>query len=96
MNIEAIKNVIKEQYNKNKYALIDDYIQHDCKSDGAAVAYGPLTIEIASSIGVTQSKARYYLNKYHKSGGLVKLEANGGSCRWWYHGMLSELRSDCG
>ncbi len=92
MEFKVIKEAIKHQYNRYLYKSLDEYLKTDCKTDDHAVTYGPLTTELASRMGVTLSKARYHLNKYHKKGLLAKQDASGGCCRWWYYGLLDEIK----
>jgi len=94
ITLKQIKEAIKAKYKSSSYKALDDHVRKNCKSDELLAKFGPLTAEIACHLGKDQAKTRYWLNKFCKYGHVYKSSTKGGSCRWWYEGLLSELKSE--
>lgn len=91
--LDEIKLAIKDMYMRTTYPSLDEYIKNECKADEHAVNQGPITIEISRRITMSLIRTRYYLNKYHKEGLLLKFNTGSGCCRWWYKGLIDELNN---
>ena len=87
-----ILEAIKKQYNRHSYESLDNFIRKHCKDDQQASHYGPLTIEIASETGICVSYLRRKLNKLADKGVVIKFPMPSGGHRWWYVGLLDEIR----
>lgn len=87
-----IKLAIKRVFEENNYSFLDEYLKNECKSDKHALKYGAITGEISSKLNMSPTRTRYLLNKYHKEGILLKQFTAGGCCRWWYYGLVDEIK----
>lgn len=63
-------------------------------TDKHVMRYGPLSTQLATSLGVTKQQAYTALNREFKRGNLMKDASPGTICRWWYEGLLDELRPE--
>ena len=91
MELNDLKNAIRELYRKDVYDDLTDYMKY-MRTDEQAADHGPLTRQIAEYFEMPLNKARYHLNKYRKAGHLVKDGRNYGSNRWVFTGFLEEIK----
>lgn len=92
MELETIKAVIKNHAIRTE--RIGFSLSILSKTDISASQYGPLTHNIARPLGLPLPKARYHLDKHARAGHLIKSATPGGISRWWYPGLLEELKRE--
>ncbi len=77
MYIEAIKEImLKDEW------LKEQFHSSDCGKSWV-MRHAPGTRRIAKVAGVSESKARYHLNKLHEQGKLNKHKIDGGGFAWF-------------
>lgn len=93
MELEMLKGVIKNRYVGNAYSSLDERIKSEL-TDRQAAEHGPVTTEISKFIsGRSNAQVKHFLDKYHKKGMLIKYK-KGMVCRWWYDGLIDELKGE--
>lgn len=89
---EWIYLAAKQEYD-SKYSTVKQAIRYGLDQDHAN--YGPTVAQIASKQQLlTQRQVYQQLAKY-KENGIIMMHKpyKGAMCRWWYEGLLDELRS---